>query len=180
MDYRRAKIKGGSYFFTVVTYGRNKILTNNENVFLLREAFRHVMEGHPFILDAFILLPDHLHCIWTLPEGDMDFSKRWRLVKSYFTKKCDHEHKNTPNASRKKKNEQAVWQRRFWEHLIRDDEDYLRHVEYIHYNPVKHGLVKAPKDWPYSSFHKYVREGKYDLNWGVGQLLTFDEAIGKE
>ena len=154
--------------------------TNHENVDLLRQAFRHVMEWHPFIIDAFVLLPDHLHCIWTLPEGDMDFSKRWRLIKSYFTKKCDHGYKNTPSASRKKKNEQAVWQRRFWEHLIRDDEDYLRHVEYIHYNPVKHGLVKAPKDWPYSSFHKYMRERKYDLNWGAVRLMTFDEAIGKE
>ncbi len=180
MRYRRARTKGGTYFFTVVTFKRSKILTQPENVKLLREAFKYVMENHPFKIDAFVLLPDHLHCMWTLPEGDRDFSKRWRLVKSYFTRRCDEKYKHTPYEPRKRKKEQAVWQRRFWEHLIRDDEDYLKHVEYIHYNPVKHGLVKAPKDWEYSSFHRYVRDGKYDQDWGAGRDMIFGEAVGKE
>ena len=180
MEYRRAKISGGTYFFTVVTYDRNGIFTNPVNVTLLRNAFRHVMEKWPFKIDAFVLLPDHLHCIWTMPDGDMDFSKRWRLIKSYFTKSCLPEYRNIANDARIKKKEQAVWQRRFWEHFIRDDDDYLRHVEYIHYNPVKHGHAKAPRDWEYSSFHKYVRQGKYDPDWGAGDLIKFDETIGSE
>lgn len=180
MEYRRAKILGGTYFFTVVTYGRKNIFANTENVKLLRNAFRHVMVKYPFTIDAFVLLPDHLHCIWILPDNDMDFSNRWRLIKSFFTKECLREYRNIANDSRTKKKEQAVWQRRFWEHLIRDDNDYEKHVEYIHYNPVKHGHVKSPKDWIYSSFHKYVRQGKYDLNWGAGESIKFDETIGCE
>ncbi len=138
------------------------------------------MERHPFKIDAFVLLPEHLHCIWTLPNGDRDFSKRWRLIKSYFTRKCDEKYKLTPWESRKRKKEQAVWQRRFWEHLIGDDKDFVKHVEYIHYNPVKHGLVEAPKDWEHSSFHRYVREGKYALNWCAGKIMEFDEMVGTE
>ena len=180
MQYSRTRTKGGTYFFTVVTYKRKKILTQSDNVSLLREAFRHVMEKHSFAIDAFVLLPDHLHCIWTLPNGDRDFSTRWRLIKSYFSKKCDDRHKNTPPRSRQNKKEQAVWQRRFWEHLIRDERDFVRHVEYIHYNPVRHGLVNAPRDWEYSSFHRYVREGMYDLDWGAGRDITLDAAIGNE
>ena len=143
------------------------ILTQPKNVSLLREALRRVMQKHPFTIDAFVLLPDHLHCIWTLPQSDRDYSTRWRLVKSYFSRQCDGRH-SKPSESRQKKKEQAVWQRRFWEHLIRDDEDFVRHVEYIHYNPVKHRLVKAPNDWEYSSFHRYVRDGVYDVEWGAG------------
>ncbi len=138
------------------------------------------MAKHLFTIDAFVLLPDHLHCLWTLPDGDRDFSKRWRLIKSYFSRKCDDKYKHTASASRQKKKEQAVWQRRFWEHLIRDERDFARHVEYIHYNPVKHRLATAPKDWEYSSFHRYVRDGMYDLEWGAGGNITLDETIGRE
>ena len=138
------------------------------------------MGKHPFEIDAFVLLPDHLHCIWTLPAGDRDFSTRWRLIKGNFSRRCDALYKCGPNASRSKKNEQTLWQRRFWEHLIRDEGDYLRHVEYIHYNPVKHGLVKVPKDWSHSSFRRYVENGLVDLNWGAGQEINFDEDVGKE
>lgn len=180
MRYRRARTKGGTYFFTVITFSRGKIFAQPENVSLLRESFRYVMEKHFFKIDAFVLLPEHLHCIWTLPESDLDFSKRWRLIKSYFTRKCDGKYKHTPYTARIRKKEQAVWQRRFWEHLIRDERDFAKHVEYIHYNPVKHELVKAPKDWEYSSFHRYVREGKYNLKWGAGQDIKFDETVGKE
>jgi len=154
-------------------------LCQHNNVSLLRESFRHVMEKHTFTIDAFVLLPDHLHCLLTLPDGDHDFSRRWRLIKSYFTRKCDDKYKHTPSALRQKKKEQAVWQRRFWEHLIYDEQDFIWHVEYIHY-PVKHGLATAPKDLEYSSFHRYVRDGMYNLEWGAGQEITLDETIGRE
>ena len=147
---------------------------------MLRNALRHVMRRHPFKIDAFVLLPDHLHCIWTLPQGDDDFSTRWRLVKSYFSHRCESEYRGDVSASREKKREQAIWQRRFWEHAIRDEEDYARHVEYIHYNPVKHGLVTAPRDWEYSSFHRYVRAGLYDKMWGAEQEISFADHIGNE
>ena len=195
MQYRRARIEGGTYFFTVVTYQRRKILCTPSNVALLRQVFRQVMERHSFKIDAFVLLPDHMHCIWTLQPGDADFSTRWRLIKSYFSRQCKkvgwvkegHEVKPALNptkqmttASRARKKEQRIWQRRFWEHLIRDDQDFIRHVEYIHYNPVKHGLVKAPKDWPYSSFHRYVSDGVYDLEWGAGVDMVFESTVGRE
>ena len=179
MEYRRSKILGGTYFFTLVTYGRNGIFTNPANVTLLRNAFRHVMENQPFKVDAFVLLPDHLHCIWTLPDEDMDFSKRWRLIKSYFTRKCLPEYRNIANNARIKKKEQAVWQRRFWEHFIRDDNDYRRHVEYIHYNPVKHGYVSSPIDWGHSSFREFLNEGYYSEGWGVKEGLNFDGEFGE-
>ncbi len=180
MLYRRARTKGGAYFFTVITFKREKILTEPENVKILRKAFQYVMKKHAFKIDAFVLLPDHLHCIWTLPQNDHDFSTRWRLVKSYFTRKCHKRFKQTPFESRKNKKEQALWQRRFWEHLIRDEDDMVNHVEYIHYNPVKHGLVNAPKEWEFSSFHRFVREGTYQDEWGNGHKISFKETTGKE
>jgi len=180
MQYRRAKTKGGTYFFTVVTHDRRKFLCRPASVSLLREAFRNVMAEHHFQIDAVVLLPDHLHCIWTLPDGDSDFSTRWRLIKSYFTRGCDPVCHSPPSASRQKKQERAVWQRRFWEHQIRDERDFTQHVEYIHYNPVKHGLVKAPKDWPYSSFHRAVRRGIYSEEWGAGREIVFADGIGNE
>ncbi len=181
MQYRRARAKGGTYFFTLITLKRKKILAEAENVNILREAFKNVMNKYLFKIDAFVLLPDHLHCIWTLPQNDRDFSTRWRLVKSYFTRKCHERFKlKQLRESRKNKKEQAVWQRRFWEHQIRDERDLLNHVEYIHYNPVKHGLVNAPKDWKYSSFHRYVHEGKYNNEWGAGDGIIFNKEIGYE
>ena len=188
MRYHRAKVKGGTYFFTVVTYKRIKIFNRSDNVELLRQAFRKIIKQHPFRIDAFVLLPDHLHCIWTLPQGDADFSKRWRLIKSYFSRKFKQtqvdwvEGRNPTKtaSSRLKKKEKLLWQRRFWEHLIRNHEDLRRHVEYIHYNPVKHGLTKAPSDWDYSSFHRYVDEGMYDIKWGAGVKMKFDATVGYE
>lgn len=180
MRYRRARAKGGTFFFTVVTFKREKILTKTENVQLLRESFKPVMRNHPFKIDAFVLLPDHLHCIWTNPENDSDYSTRWRLIKSNFTRRCEDKISHKPFESRKRKKEQAVWQRRFWEHQIRNSPDFIRHVEYIHYNPVKHGYVRSPKDWPYSSFKKYVREHKYKITWAQDRILRFDGAVGYE
>ena len=188
MRCRRTRSKGGTYFFTVVTYKRIKIFSRSDNVELLRQAFRKIKKHHPFRIDAFVLLPDHLHCIWTLPQGDADFSTRWRLIKSYFSRQIGfvgwvegrNPTKTTTSASRLRKNEKAIWQRRFWEHLVRDHDDLRRHVEYIHYNPVKHGLTKAPADWMYSSFHRYVDKGIYDIKWGAGNKVVFDGAVGYE
>ena len=146
----------------------------------LRDAFRYVMERHPLIIDAVFILPDHLHCMWTLPENDQDFSTRWRLIKSYFSRKCQVSFQEKMTLSRQQKGEKAIWQRRFWEHQIRDDRDFINHVEYIHYNPVHHGLVNAPKDWQYSSFHRYVEAGVYDVMWGAEERLIFDDHIGHE
>lgn len=180
MRYRRAITKGGTYFFTLVTYNREKLFCLPKNVSVLRNAFWYVMRQHPFIIDAFVLLPDHLHCIWTLPSEDCDFSKRWRLIKSYFSRQCDTLVQEDLSAARQRKQERAIWQRRFWEHLIRDEVDFNNHVEYIHYNPVKHGLVQAPNDWEYSSFHRAIRQGTYDVMWGSGEEIVFNSDIGKE
>jgi putative transposase len=180
MQYRRSKTKGATYFFTLVTHNRRKILCQSENIDLLRKSFRYVMQKHPFKIDAIVILPDHLHCIWTLPEGDADFSTRWRLIKSYFSRQCDMKYQGEISASRQHKQEKAVWQRRFWEHQIRDERDFISHVDYIHYNPVRHGLVDAPKDWQYSSFHRYVKEGIYNEFWGASQKIIFDDNVGME
>jgi len=145
MQYRRAKVKGVTYFFTVVTEKRQKILCLPKNVSLLRSAFHYVMQKHPFIIDAIVILPNHLHCIWTLPENDHDYSTRWRLIKSYFSRNRETILPENISISRQKKQQRAIWQYRFWEHLIRDEIDFQNHVEYIHYNPVKHGLVTAQR-----------------------------------
>ena len=145
MHYRRAKINGATYFFTVVTHDRKPFLCHPENVKLLRQALRSTMERHPIEIDAFVLLPDHLHTIWTLPDDDHDFSTRWRQIKSYFTRNCQTTFERATSTSRKTNQERAFWQRRFWEHTVKDTQDYINHVEYIHYNPVKHGLVYRPK-----------------------------------
>lgn len=166
MQYRRAYHPGGSYFFTLVAADRRPILQSGEAVEILRKSFRQVMKKYPFSVDAAVILPDHLHCIWTLPSDDKDFSTRWRLIKTWFTKHCPKDLRGEISASRRKKNEQAIWQHRFWEHLLRNELDYRHHVEYIHYNPVKHGYVTQPCYWPYSSFQHYVRSGIYPSDWG--------------
>ncbi|MCY3744154.1 MAG: transposase [Candidatus Poribacteria bacterium] len=180
MRYRRTKIEGGTYFFTVVTYNRRPFLCNPNNVELLRQAFRDTIQRHPMEIDAIVLLPDHLHCIWTLPGDDHNFSMRWRVIKSYFSRHCQDKDDGIISVSRQGKGERSFWQRRFWERTIRDDRDFANHVEYIHYNPVKHGLVTAPKDWEYSSFHRYVRAGLYDEMWGAGDEVLFSPEIGSE
>ena len=180
MQYRRARTPGGRIFFTVVTHGRRRFLCEPVNIALLKSAFQSVMATHPFLVDAMVVLPDHIHCLWTLPVDDRDFSIRWRLIKTTFTRQCGARHKSLPSAARLAKKEQAVWQRRFWEHQIRDEEDFRRHVEYIHYNPVKHGLVAAPRDWPNSSFHRYVGKGSYDADWGASGPMYFADTVGNE
>jgi putative transposase len=180
MHYRRANTPGATYFFAVVTYQRQKLFHTPETIAYLRQAFRTVKANHPFTIEAIAVLPDHLHCIWTLPPNDADFSRRWRLIKSTFSRVCPGSYKQCRNNSRLHKQEQAIWQRRFWEHQIRDERDLNQHIDYIHYNPVHHGLVESPKDWQYSSFHQYVKRGEYDIDWGMENRIVFRENIAYE
>jgi putative transposase len=166
MEYRRVYVNGGTYFFTLVTYKRRPILQNQKSIELINAAMLYTANRLPFEVVAGVILPDHMHFIWTMPVDSCDYSTRWRLIKSYFTRSWCKNGSISESVSRNKKGEQDVWQRRFWEHMIRDETDLTRHIEYIHYNPVKHGLVNSPIDWQYSSFMKYVREGLYPLNWG--------------
>ena len=166
-EYRRANIKGGTYFFTVVTHGRQEILTDDYARDALREGIEKTRALFPFQIEAWVLLPDHLHCIWTLPEGDADFAKRWSMIKRHVSQHCSHlitSYENQ-NQSKLKRHESNFWQRRYWEHQIRDEADFIKHLGYIHWNPLKHGLVKQVSDWPYSSFHRYVAEGTYPKDW---------------
>ncbi|MEA5079221.1 MAG: transposase [Anaerolineaceae bacterium] len=166
-QYRRFKIEGGIYFFTVVTYQRLPIFTNETCRQLLHQAWVDTCNRYPFETLAVCLLPDHLHCIWKLPEGDADYSSRWREIKGIFSK--EYVKSIGPgkerNGSRKNRNEAAIWQRRFWEHTIADEADLETHIDYIHYNPIKHGYVQKAIDWPFSSFAKFVHKGVYDLDW---------------
>ena len=162
-DYRRANFEGGYYFFTVVTFRRMKFLTDNLSRDCLRLAFGKVKEKRPFDNVAMCVLPDHLHYIWKLPDGDSDFSTRWNSVKSLFTKTYlkSGGYEGKRNVSRIRTGEAAVWQRRFWEHRIRDENDLQKRIDYIHYNPVKHGLVTNINDWPWSTYQKFVQNGFY-------------------
>ena len=164
-NYRRYRVSGGCYFFTVNLLERNKHLLV-EHVDLLREAVRITKQQRPFHINAWVVLPEHLHCIWTLPPDDDDFSSRWRAIKTHFSKALPKGERLTLN--RQQRGERGIWQRRYWEHVIRDDNDYVRHIDYIHFNPVKHGWVDAVKDWPYSTFHQFVEQGVYSQDWGGG------------
>ena len=157
-NYRRIYIKGGTYFFTLVTVNRKPLLKSPAHVNILKQAFVTTKDAHPFTMNAIVILPDHLHCIWTLPNDDDNFSKRWQQIKAEFTKQMRLNNFISTNES--------VWQPRFWEHLIKDENDLKNHIDYIHYNPVKHGLANSPKEWKHSTFRKYVRNGWYDENWG--------------
>jgi len=171
-NYRRNFVPGGSYFFTVnLADRRSRLLA--ENIDLLRPAFCYTRERHPFTIDAIVVLPDHLHAIWSLPEGDCDFALRWRLIKSAFSRELPAgEH---VSESRAAKGERGIWQRRYWEHTLRDEADLTRHVDYIHFNPVKHRHVSRVRDWPYSSFHRMVRLGICPADWAGG--IDDDEAL---
>lgn len=180
MRYRRACVPGGSYFFTVVTHQRHKLFTSEAPVNLLRTAFRSVMRKHPFSIDAIVILPDHLHCIWTLPSGDADFARRWRLIKTAFTRQCSSEWRaKNLDSMRICGRQRPVWQHRYWEHLIRSEADFQAHVEYIHYNPVRHQYVRRPADWGWSSFGRYVQRGVFTNDWGATEV-SFSETVGRE
>lgn len=163
MQYRRLYTEGATYFFTVNLQDRTSDLLIQE-IDLLRDCFRKVKQKHPFEINAIVILPDHIHTIWTMPKNDADYSRRWRLIKYYFS----HQLKNQDeyiSPSREKKQERGIWQRRFWEYKIRNQQDYNNHINYIHYNPIKHDYVQKVKNWRYSSFHKYVELGILDVDW---------------
>ncbi|MEQ1775674.1 MAG: transposase [Burkholderiales bacterium] len=165
--YRRSLTEGATFFFTVNTYRRKKLLTHPEVRASLHEAIKHVRKQIPFTIDAWVLLPDHLHAIWTLPKDDSAYGKRWGMIKAQVSRCCAHVADDSArSASRIKRHERDFWQRRFWEHQIRDERDFERHVDYVHYNPVKHGLVTQVSQWPYSTFHRYINHGVYPQDWG--------------
>lgn len=173
-NYRRAWVPGGTSFFTVnLEHHRDRILT--ANIDALRSAFRETRAALPFDLVAIVVLPNHLHCIWTLPEGDADNARRWARMKAGFSRRVPHE--GAPRPSQIARGERGIWQRRFWERSILDENDLRAHVEYIHHNPVKHGLATRAIDWPYSSFHRWVTAGFYPEDWAApqaGQSLRFE------
>ena len=161
-NYRRAFVPGGCWFFTVNLLERRKTLLV-DHIDALRAAVATTRERYPFVIDAVVVLPDHIHAVWTLPPGDADFSLRWRLIKQRFARGLPKHERIS--AVRRARHERGIWQRRFWEHLIRDEADYARHVEYCYINPVKHGLVSRVRDWPHSSFHRDVRAAIIPQDW---------------
>jgi putative transposase len=165
-DYRRNFVPGGSFFFTVNLADRRLRLLS-EHIDGLRAAFREVRQRRPFTIDAMVVLPDHLHTVWTLPEEDADFATRWRQIKSKFSRALPAVEQIS--SSRAAKGERGIWQRRYWEHTIRDENDFMRHIDYVHINPLKHGLVTRVIDWPYSSFHSMVKLGVYPEDWAGDQ-----------
>ncbi len=165
-NYRRVWHPGGTYFFTVNLLERrgNDLLVRH--VDLLRDVVRSVKERHPFKIHGWVVLPDHLHCVIELPESDVNFPLRWRLIKMGFSKALPRYERLS--RVRQKRGERGIWQRRYWEHLIRDERDYRAHVDYVHINPLKHGLVDKVVDWPHSTFHHCVKKGVYPLDWAGG------------
>jgi putative transposase len=161
-NYRRNFLPGASYFFTVnLLDRRSRLLT--EQIESLRKAFHYAKQRHPFSIEAMVIMPDHLHAVWTMPESDADYALRWRLIKSAFSRELPLS--QPVSRSRSGKGERGIWQRRYWEHTLRDESDFAKHVEYIHFNPVKCGHVSRVVDWPYSSFHRFVRRGIYPADW---------------
>ena len=178
--YRRSQTAGASYFFTVVTYRRQAILCDTPIRDALRSALATTRSKRPFTIDAWVLMPDHLHCIWTLPAGDADFATRWSLIKRQVSHNCGKLYRRAEwiKASKQKHRESTLWQRRYWEHQIRDEDDFTRHMDYIHYNPVKHGHCNQVSEWPFSTFHRYVEQGLYPLDWG-GDGIDADMDAGE-
>jgi putative transposase len=167
-DYRRYDVPGGTYFFTVVTHLRRRILTSEIGRHSLHEAIAEQQTKRPFELAAIVLLPDHLHAVWTLPRGDDKHSLRWSQIKEEFTRKylAGGGREAAQSRSRSERRHRGVWQKRFWEHTCRDEADLKRLIDYVHWNPVKHGYVRRVRDYPWSSFHRFVELGEYDLDWG--------------
>jgi putative transposase len=175
--YRRNFVPGGTYFFTVTLADRTSSALV-DHVSVLRTAFRIARHERPFTIEAIVILPEHLHAIWTLPLGDSDFPGRWRRVKAHFTHRLVAA--GVP-IQRHRKGEYVLGQRRFWEHTIRNETDFEQHVDYVHFNPVKHKLVSRVRDWPYSSFHAYVRRGVLPDDWAGDidePMMDFGERRG--
>jgi putative transposase len=176
--FRRSTVAGATYFFTVNAHQRQKVLTKPPFYQALKQSLEAVKKRYPFAIEAFVLLPNHLHCIWTLPESDADYSMRWNIIKRGVSQQVRDLIAAPVSPSRRKRGELGLWQRRFWEHQIRNELDFEKHVEYIHWNPVKHGYVKRVRDWPYSSFHRFVERGIYPLDWAGGPGMD-DGAFGE-
>jgi putative transposase len=174
--YRRNPVAGGTYFFTLNLADRRLPLLT-DNIGLLRAAFRYTRRRHPFTIEAIVILPDHLHALWTLPAGDSDFATRWRLIKTVFSRGLRPTKR--VSASRSRKGERGIWQRRFWEHTIRDSDDVARHIDYIYFNPVKHSYVERVQDWPFSSFHRMARLDCYPPEWAGRPCDEPDIGFGK-
>ncbi len=172
-NYRRNRIAGGSHFFTINLADRSTTLLV-DHINLLRNAIRYTRERHQFTIDAMVVLPDHLHAVWTLPIDDADYALRWRLIKTMFSRGVPQDENRT--ASRMNKGERGIWQQRYWEHTIRDDLDFLRHVDYVHINPLKHGYVTRVQDSPHSSFHRYVKDGVLPSDWAGKTDGAIEEA----
>ncbi len=179
-NYRRVFIPGGTWFFTVnLLERRQRLLT--ENIGLLRRAFAKTKHGYPFRIEALVILPDHLHAVLTLPPDDADFSTRWRLINTRFAKSLPKTERLS--AVRQEKGERGIWQRRYWEHYIRDECDFRNHVAYCYYNPVKHGHAARIKAWPHSTYHRDVRVGRFESDWdmsdvkgkGFGEIIADDD-----
>jgi putative transposase len=166
-EYRRNFVPGGSFFFTVVTANRAPFLTGERARQLLGEAFRETRESWPFTVEALVLLPDHWHAVWTLPEGDAAYPRRLGYLKKEFTKAWlgAGGPEQAVSRSQRRDGRRGVWQRRYWEHTLKDEDDFARHCDYIHYNPVKHGLVACPHQWEWSTFHRWVRAGYLEQDW---------------
>ncbi len=173
-NYRRPYIPGGTYFITQVTYQRQPWLCTELGRTALRHALRHVQQQHPFEIQAFVLLPDHFHTLWTLPEDDQNLSLRMRLIKRVVSKYYGDELESVTERSfsRTRRKERNIWQRRFWDHLIRDEADFIAYCDYIHYNPVKHRLCETPQQWPFSSLHRLISEGVYPPDWGSNEIAS--------
>jgi len=167
-DYRRWFVAGGSFFFTVVVDGRRPLFADAQPVAILGNTMRDCFARWPVTVNAMVLLPDHLHAIWTMPSGDAEYTKRWGWIKKEFTKQwlALTGRERPISDSRRRQRRRGVWQPRYWEHTLEDEVDFERHFDYIHWNPVKHGHVCCPHEWPHSSFHRYVESGVYDRGWG--------------
>jgi putative transposase len=169
--YRRLRLEGATYFFTVVTHARRPLFQEAEVVGWLEAAIEAVRARHPFEIEAQVILPDHLHALWTLPDDDANYSSRWRLIKEAFTRKFLQQRRGPPRTEvARKRGEQPIWQRRFWEHTIRDERDFQDHVDYIHINPLRHGLAAAPGQWPHSTFKAWLDLGCYEPTWGTDAM----------
>jgi putative transposase len=165
------------YFFTVVTYRRQPIFLDPKAIKLFYEALRYTQKRLPFRIVAIVVLPDHIHMIWILPPESSDYSNRWRLIKTYFSRNWRKSQSKSPSLPRNDKGEVDIWQSRFWEHLIRDETDLENHIDYIHFNPVKHDLASAPEEWKYSSFIKFIKDGFYLKDWGGVEIWGGDPMI---
>ena len=164
-SYRRSHTPGATWFFTVNLAERRGNTRLVDHIDALRDAFARTRARHPFHIEAIVVLPDHLHCLWRLPPGDGDYATRWSLIKAGFSRTLPPGERIS--ASRRKRGERGIWQRRFWEHQIRDERDFERHTDYIHYNPVKHGHATTAAAWPHSSFHAFVAKSVYAPDWAA-------------